>query len=65
MLLGIRSQLTIFVIMRVSSTCFNLRVSTCIYTHTCTYTHTDKSDNKSEKIICYNEKGAAIYNVMR
>ena len=61
MLFGIRIQLTILVNMLVSTS------SMCIYTHThkCTYTHTGKSDNKSEMIICYNEKSGAIYNMMR
>ena len=34
----------------------------CIYTHACTYTH---RGNKSEMIICYNEKRGAIYNLVR
>ena len=37
----------------------------CIYTHKCTFTHTGKSDNKSEMILCHNEKGGAVYNMMR
>ena len=54
MLFGIRSQLTIIVIMYR----FNLRVSMCIYTHECTYVHTRKFDNhKSDKIIYHNEEG--------
>ena len=66
MLFGIRSQLTILVIMLVSSTGAALGLA-CVYIHTyrCTYPHTGMSDNKSEMIICYNEKGGAIYNMTR
>ena len=58
MLFGIRSQLTILVIMLVSSRGLTFGVS-CVYIQTCTYTHTGKSDNESEMVICYNEKGGA------
>ena len=60
MLFGIRSQLTILVIMLVSSTGLTL-VFACVYTHTYTYAHTGMADNKSEMIICYNEKGVACH----
>ena len=62
MLCGIRGQFRILVILLVFSTGLTFRLA-C--THRCTYTHAGKPDNKPEMITCYQEKGGAIYNMMR